>query len=85
MSRCLDMGNSYLRLVSSLSEEPNKVMTICTQSRQELQLALEAIQIFAVHMNYGKARKTCPMRISLSLDGTGKTRLLKLVVAAEVE
>ncbi len=43
-------GNSYLRLLSSLQQEPLKRMTIFTHSEQEQQLVSEAIQVFARRM-----------------------------------
>ncbi len=60
-------GNSYLRLLSSLHQEPDKVMNIFTQSPQELQLVSEAIQKFVKHMSITKVRQgvKCHIRISL--------------------
>ncbi len=48
------MGNSYLRLVSSLQEDPNKRMSICTQSESELQLVLEAATQFKTSTTIGE-------------------------------
>ncbi len=47
-------GNSYLRQVSTLSVDPKKHMTFCTQSASEQQLVLEAIQQFVALMSCGK-------------------------------
>ncbi len=47
-------GNSYLRQVSTLSKDPKKHMTFCTQSESEQQLVLEAIQLFVAVMKCGK-------------------------------
>ncbi len=59
-------GNSYLRLLSSLYQDSNKVMTFCMQSEAELQLALEAIQKFVRSTNTIKGRrKECRIKISL--------------------
>ncbi len=49
-------GNSYLRLLSSLSSERKKVMIFCTQSEQEQQLVLQAVKQLEVLMNCGKVR-----------------------------
>ncbi len=49
-------GNSYLRLVSSLSVNPKKRMIFCTQSEQELQLVLQAVKMFEGHMSSGKVQ-----------------------------
>jgi len=40
---CQNMGNSYLRLVSSLRANPRKRMIFCTQSELELLSVLEAV------------------------------------------
>ncbi len=48
-------GNSYLRHLESSKKEGN-LLTMDTQSQQELLLALEAIQIYVKRMNTGKAR-----------------------------
>ncbi len=37
------MGNSYLRLVSSLQRDPKKRMIFCTQSESEQLSVLEAV------------------------------------------
>ncbi len=54
MTKSWSSGNSYLRLVSSLSASPKKRMIFCTQSVLEQQLALEAILQFGEVMNSGK-------------------------------
>ncbi len=46
-------GNSYLRQVSTLSSDPKKHMTFCTQQESEQQLVLEAIQQYVGRMTYG--------------------------------
>ncbi len=48
------MGNSYLRLVNTLSSDPKKHMTFCTQSVSEQQSVLVAIQQFVEVMSSGK-------------------------------
>ncbi len=53
MNKNWSSGNSYLRLLSSLRDEPKKRMIFCTQSVQELQSALEATQQFVEVMIYG--------------------------------
>ncbi len=58
-------GNSYLRLLSSLHQESSKVMTLCMQSEQELQLVLEAIRKFGKSMSTGKGKVECRIQISL--------------------
>ncbi len=52
--QCQNMGNSYLRLVSSLSESPKKRMIFCTPLESEQQSVLEAIRQFGGVMNSGK-------------------------------
>ncbi len=47
-------GNSYLRQVSTLSSDPKKHMTFCTQQASEQQLVLEAIQQYVEVMSSGK-------------------------------
>ncbi len=54
MNRSWQSGNSYLRLVSSLSANPKKRMIFCTQSEQEQQLVLQAVKQFEGHMTFGK-------------------------------
>ncbi len=68
-------GNSYLRLLSSLSSERKKVMIFCTQSDQEQQLVLQAVKQLEVLMNSGKVRTvvtqkqgTCVGTIEVSVD-----------------
>lgn len=51
---CLNMGNSYLRLVNTLHTDRKKHMTFCTQSVSELLSVLVAIQQFVEVMNYGR-------------------------------
>ncbi len=48
-------GNSYLRHLEYQRKSEDS-MTWYTQSGSELQLALEAIQSYAIRMNYGKAK-----------------------------
>ncbi len=48
-------GNSYLRQLSSTQSCGTK-LTVHTQSQQELQSVLEAIQMYAMRTNYGKAK-----------------------------
>ncbi len=43
MKSCQHMGNSYLRLVSSLHKEAKKRMIFCTQSESEQLSVLEAV------------------------------------------
>ncbi len=69
-------GNSYLRLLSSLPQEPKKVMTFCMQSVQELQLVLEAIQKLDKYMSTGKGNPEKPkwvIEISLRVDASKET------------
>ncbi len=47
-------GNSYLRLLSSLSSERKKVMIFCTLSDREQQLVLQAVKLLEAHMSSGK-------------------------------
>ncbi len=68
-------GNSYLRLLSSLSSERKKVMIFCTQSDQEQQLVLQAVKQLEELMNSGKVRVvvtkkqgTCVGTIEVSVD-----------------
>ncbi len=49
-------GNSYLRLLSSLSSERKKVMIFCTQSVAEQQLVLVAVKQLEELMSSGKVR-----------------------------
>ncbi len=63
-------GNSYLRLVSTLYQEPKKHMTFYTQSVSELQSVLEAIQILGRRMNSGKVSLECHTEIKLFVDDT---------------
>ncbi len=56
MTKSWSQGNSYLRLLSSLSSERKKVMIFCTQSEQEQQLVLQAVKQLEVLMNSGKVR-----------------------------
>ncbi len=61
-------GNSYLRLLSSLPQEPSKVMTLCLLSVSELQLVSEAIQTLDKHMSTGKGNPKWVIEISLRVD-----------------
>ncbi len=63
-------GNSYLRLLSSLRNEPKKRMTISMQSVSELQSALEAIQNLEKVMSYTKANLECLTTIKLAVKGS---------------
>ena len=63
-------GNSYLRLVNSLYQEPGKHMTLSMQSVSELQLALEAIQRLQKHTINGEEKLKCLTEIKLSLEGS---------------
>ncbi len=56
MNKSWPSGNSYLRLVSSLSANPKKRMIFCTQSEQELQLVLQAVKQFGEVMSSGKVQ-----------------------------
>ncbi len=56
MTKSWSQGNSYLRLLSSLSVERKKVMIFCTQSDQEQQLVLQAVKQLEGLMNCGKVR-----------------------------
>ncbi len=47
------MGNSYLRLVSSLQANPKKRMIFCTQSESEQRLVLEAVTQFKTYITTG--------------------------------
>ncbi len=74
MKECQRMGNSYLRLLSSLQDEPKKVMTIYTQSVSELLLVSEQIQRLDKLMNTGKVGTVeCHGRINLSVDDSKET------------
>ncbi len=68
MLKTWQSGNSYLRLVSSLYQEPKKHMTLSMQSVLELQLALEAIQIFEKHTMPGEVKLRCLTTIKLTLE-----------------
>ncbi len=56
MNKNWPSGNSYLRLVSSLSANPKKLMIFCTQSVQEQQLVLAAILQFGEATSFGRVR-----------------------------
>ncbi len=56
MTKSWSSGNSYLRLLSSLSSERKKVMIFCTQSVREQQLVLQAVKLLEAHMSSGKVR-----------------------------
>ncbi len=56
MSKSWSSGNSYLRLLSSLEENPKKRMIFCTQSDQEQQLVLQAVRQLEAHMSFGKVQ-----------------------------
>ncbi len=68
MTKAWSSGNSYLRLLSTLPQESNKVMTLCMQSASELQLVSEAIQILDKRMNTGKVNPRWVIEISLRVD-----------------
>ncbi len=51
MNKTWHSGNSYLRLLSSLPEEPGKRMTIYTLSESERRLVSEEIQMFEKRMS----------------------------------
>ncbi len=63
-------GNSYLRLVSSLYQEPKKHMILSMQSVSELQQALEALQRLEKLTCGGEGRLRCLTEIKLSLEGS---------------
>ncbi len=67
MNKSWPSGNSYLRLLSSLPLEPNKVMTLSMLQVSELQLVLEAILTLEEHMKSGKARLRCLTTINLTV------------------
>ncbi len=67
-------GNSYLRLVSSVYQNPKKLMIFCTQSVQELQSVLEAIQTLEAHMSSGKVRLRCLTEIKLQVEDSERSR-----------
>ncbi len=50
------MGNSYLRLVSTLQQNPKKRMIFCTLSEREQQLVLEAVTQFRTYITTGEVR-----------------------------
>ncbi len=50
------MGNSYLRLVSSLSANPKKRMIFCTQSESEQLSVLEAVVLSKICTITGEVR-----------------------------
>ncbi len=54
MTKSWSQGNSYLRLVSTLQQERHKHMTICTLSEVELQLVLQAVQLFKISITTGE-------------------------------
>ncbi len=56
MNKSWSSGNSYLRLLSSLSSERKKVMIFCTQSDREQQLVLQAVKQLEAHITSGKVR-----------------------------
>ncbi len=68
MRKSWQSGNSYLRLVSTLPQESNKVMTLCMQQVSELQLALEAIQTLERSISGGEVKLRCHTEIKLSLE-----------------
>ncbi len=61
-------GNSYLRLVNTLYQEPKKHMTLSMQSVSDLQLALEAIQRLEKLTINGEVKLKCHTVIKLSLE-----------------
>ncbi len=69
MAKSWSSGNSYLRLVSS-SLDNKHVLTLAVLSLEELQRALEAIQLYAKRTCDGEEKLKCPMEIRLSLDGS---------------
>ncbi len=56
MNKSWPSGNSYLRLVSSLEQNPKKRMIFCTQSELELQSVLAAVLQFKTHTTCGEVR-----------------------------
>ncbi len=66
-------GNSYLRLLSSLPQEPNKVMTLSMLQVSELLLVSEAIQTLETHMKSGKASLRCHTTINLTVVDSEET------------
>ncbi len=75
-------GNSYLRLLSSLSAERKKVMIFCTLSEQEQQLVLQAVKLFEAHMSSGRVRTVVTSKpgtnvgtIEVSVDDSKETCL----------
>ncbi len=75
MTKSWSSGNSYLRLLSSLSSERKKVMIFCTQSEREQQLVLQAVKVLEAHMSSGKVRivrtqnpDSCVGTIEVSVD-----------------
>ncbi len=70
MKKSWPSGNSYLRLVSTLYQEPKKRMTLSMQSVSELQSALEAIQKLEKFTIDGGVRLKCLTQISLTVEGS---------------
>ncbi len=68
MNKSWQSGNSYLRLVNTLYQEPKKHMTLSMQSVSELQQALEAIQKLEKLTCAGEVKLKCLTEIRLSLD-----------------
>ncbi len=63
-------GNSYLRHLEC-TRQPKDILTMHTQSQQELQLALEAISRYVTHTSYGKARISIQTgKIDISIENS---------------
>ncbi len=69
MTKSWSSGNSYLRLLSSLSKERKKVMIYCTPSESERQSVLQAVKLYEGLMNSGVVLPKVTLKVEQK-DGT---------------
>ncbi len=69
MTKSWSSGNSYLRLLSSLSKERKKVMIYCTPSEQERLLVLQAVTLLEGLMSSGVVQPEVMLKV-VQRDGT---------------
>ncbi len=69
MTKSWSSGNSYLRLLSSLSKERKKVMIYCTPSEVERQSVLQAVKLFEGLMSSGVVQPEVILKV-VQKDGT---------------
>ncbi len=63
-------GNSYLRHLESSRKEKD-ILTMHTQSQQELLSVLEAISLYVTHTSYGKAKVSIQIgKIDISIESS---------------